>query len=238
MYESDYDLDYSGDFDAARDADGDFDADYDADGDADYDADPFVGRGSVRSDKSPDDAMPMSRRDIDEIYKTSLRDTRKFIDRRRGLTQGPRAAELALSSAEVVGGAMAAAYLAQRFRQSGALVPVGITLGVLGHLASYFGMFGAHSIHVARLSTGLLAGAGAIWAAGAGALASQGTDQPRTGQAPPAFAFAPQPFTPPQPFAPPPPAFAFASPLPAMAAPSGAPSEADYQRLFATRGAQ
>lgn len=189
--DSDFDLDADGDFelDLDRDVDGDFELD-DDDPSTAFSRDPdHRDRGGYGVGRERDDAweaggMPMTRRDIDALYRGALRDTHRFLQRRRD-ADGPSSAkqtpvELAVGGVEVIGGAMAAAYLAQRFRLAGALVPVGVTTGLLLLLAAHYNVFRGADAHAQRIAIGLLAGAGGIWAAGQGALLAEGRDQPAT----------------------------------------------------------
>lgn len=165
----DFDSDPAGDLDAfERDPDGDFDFDGDDD-------DSPRGSGRERRDSAPATTMPMTRRDIDSLYSSALRDTKSFLSKRREQKPGmPTAAEIAISGGEVIGGAMASAYLAQRLRQSGLVLPVGLTFGVLSLIASWF--YG--NKHLMFGGIGLVAGAGAMWAAGHGSLSAEGADAP------------------------------------------------------------
>ena len=206
-FDDDFDLDATdGDFEL----DGDFDLERDVDGDFDLDDDypsptPLArslsrdsrgrergtaavrergyGVGRERDDAWEAGGMPMTRRDIDALYRGTLRDTHRFLQRRRdadanGRSEKSAPLELAVTGVEVVGGAMAAAYLAQRFKLAGALVPVGVTTGLLLLLAAHYNAFHGAEAHAQRIAIGLLAGAGGIWAAGQGALSAEGRDQP------------------------------------------------------------
>ena len=258
----DRDLDYDFDFDADGDVDGDFESDLDYDRDFDFDGDMDrdvrgSGRGLERDDR-PDfeeTAMPMTRRDVDALYDFSARDTDRFLGRRAGAPKkdtGEDGVSLLVGSAEVVGGAMAAAFLAQRFKRQGVIVPAGIVLGILAHVGSYLGVFGASGAHFARFGTGLIAGSSAVWAAGHGTLAAQGTDVPNVAAIgpqpqPQAVAYAPQPpqqvyasqqpyapqqtFAPQQAFAQPSP-FAPAQPSPFAFAGQQPLSAAEYANIF------
>jgi hypothetical protein len=222
FFEHDSESDHDFDFDS--DPAGDFDGD-DFDRDPDFDGDEDAPRGHERNDRAPAPSMPMTRRDIDSLYSSALDGTRSFLNKRREQkTAGmPSPAELAIGGAEVVGGAMAAAYLAQRLRQSGLVLPVGLTLGTLTLLASWF--YG--NKHLMFGGFGLLAGAGAMWAAGHGSLSAEGADAPDV--SPNAAPFARAPISSPARFA----GAAFA-PAPAAPAFGGQTplTEAQYQNIF------
>ena len=214
LFDQDPDYDFGDAFDSDGDVDGDLDGDFDTDDGpsffGDRDETPMgmgFGRGSERHDLARR-TMPMTRRDepwsqtdIDSLYESASRDTERFLSPRRDRHEPPNVGNLLVGSAEVVGGAMAAAYLAQRLKRSGAIVPVGIVLGLLAHVAAYMGVVGEGGPHLARFGTGLLAGAGAAWAAGYGSLAAEGVDAPnvQTGAAfDPSGAAPPQMTPPPQ----------------------------------------
>ena len=138
-----------------------------------------------------DPGMPMTRRDVDALYDTTLRDAKSYVAKKRDKTStsGERSTTTrVVEAAETVFGAAIAGYLAQRFRLQGGPLPAGLVLGVMGHAAAHFKIAGTASAdHLHAVSNGLLAGAAAIWGAGYGAVgsekASHGADA------------APQPFT-------------------------------------------
>lgn len=198
--DSGFDLDTSSDFDGDADGDADGDYGYGSDFDSSFggvSSDAGFGTGRVRSDAAVEASMPMTRRDLDKLYESSLRDTAAFLDARRGAPTRISIPDVAVSLAEVAGGAAAAAYLAQRFRTAGAVVPVGLTLGALGLLGAYFGAFGGATNHALRISLGLAGGAGALWAAGVGAVHGEAAHAPRTAGALPGAPPAALPAAPP-----------------------------------------
>ena len=207
--------DYEDDFDSrgddrglgrARDHERDHDRDVDRDVDRDADRDEDregSGHGRERDDGEREGGlMTMTRRDserdVRDIYNASLDDMRSFLREREGDQEDPMKSVTsnAVTGLEIVAGAAIAGFLAQRFRQAGAVVPVGITLAALGLAAAQFNKAGKFSPDLRNISFGALASAVALWAAGRGAISAEGValgGQPMTagmlpGMAPPALA--------------------------------------------------
>lgn len=200
------------------------------------------GRGYERDDRADhdDEFMPMTRRDnVEDLYRSSLREMKEFLGEREVTDPTRTLPGLALTGGEILAGAAVAGFLAQRFRQAGAVVPVGVTLGLLGIAAAQFNMLGRASPDLRNISLGALASAAALWAAGRGVISREETARPREDQAGQLQAMQPmQPQQPmqqgpgvgasyglppmyPTPFTPPQPSFASAA--------------ADFQNLVARR---
>ena len=205
------------------------------------------GRGRIRSLSEGDAGereaiMALTRRDADSIAREAVRDTDSFLAKRRAKCETP--INPILAAIEVGGAAWLSGYLAQRWRGwrgSGALLPVGIVAGLLGHVAAYYDVFGGAN-HIRNISNGAIGGAVGIWAAGIGSLANENVhtpNAPNTG-----LLGALQTPNPPTParaanFAPPPPSprapvYAYPATPPQTvptAQPHMAPTVADYQNL-------
>lgn len=212
-----------------------------------YERDPDVEHSyGMERDDSPygsrdeEDFMPMTRRDIDRLYDHALRDTKTFISKREQKSE-PKAArsrseELASIGALAVG-ALGTAYLSQRFRQAGAVVPLGILLGGIGYGSAHFGLAGGFSDYLKHASIGAALASGVIWAAGYGSLAAERAQAqvPTTTTA----GFGPQVIR--SPFGSPPEQAAFGpapySPFAPPAAPAAPTSDADYFNLVTGRAA-
>ena len=173
------------------------------------------GYGSERDDQGRDEGalMTMTRRDRDhdydsmrdtrDLYRESIGDMQRFL-RERETAEPEPIAGVAVTLLEVLGGAAIAGFLAQRFRQMGAVVPVGLTVGALGLAAAQFNKAGRFSPDLRNVSYGALASAVAIWAAGRGIISADAVTFGGTATAGlmPAPSFAPlatQPFAQPQP---------------------------------------
>lgn len=133
------------------------------------------GQGRDRDDASDadDEFMPMSRRDVDTLYRSALGDMREFLEQRKAHDPTKSLMGVAIAGTEIAAGAAIAGFLAQRFRQAGAVVPVGVILGAVGLAASQFEMFGRASPDVRNVSLGALASAAALWAAGRGVIGAE-----------------------------------------------------------------
>lgn len=186
---------------------------FDRDGDDDRNADfgaagggfgrDRAGRGGEEevtlpaSTATDEDYMPMTRRDVEDLYAKSLRGTKEFLSRREADDPTASLAGLALAGTEIAAGAAVGGFLAQRFRQTGAIVPVGMLIGAVGLAGAQFGMFGKLSPDVRNLSLGAIASGVALWAAGrgigaagGGTAATAGMQQPQPQQfGPPAIPF-------------------------------------------------
>ena len=223
-------------FSALHDRDRDRDFDYDADSDVDDSyveersapraraSKPLAGFGSERRDvaDADPDFMPMTRRDVDSLYKSSLDRTRNFFASRETCDPTATLGGLALTASEIAAGAAAAAFLAQRFRQAGAVVPVGAILGAVGLAGAQFDMFGKLSPDVRNVSLGAIASAVALWAAGRGIVSAEEATRGAVVVAPQAPAPVAQPPMMQQPMRMPPTSVA-------------APSYVDFQNLVARR---
>ena len=189
------------------------DRDLASDGDGD-------GVGYDRDDAQDHDEsvefMPMSRRDVDQLYDSALGDMKRFLDERKACDPTRSLAGVAIVGAEIAAGAALSGYLSQRFRVAGAVVPVGLLLGAAGLAASQFEVLGRFSPDLRNVSLGALASAAALWAAGRGIVASEG--QTRTG------AQLPQPQPQQQQ------AFAFSTSVPAQRAEERGQSHPYYQQ--------
>ena len=178
-YEDDFDERGSGrSLGRGRDHDREHDNDRDSDSDRDHDRD-GGGSGSERDDERDDDGlMTMTRRDserdVRDLYNSSLDDMRRFLREREGADDPMKSVTSnAVTGLEIVAGAALAGFLAQRFRQAGAVVPVGITLAALGLAAAQFNKAGKFSPDLRNISFGALASAVAIWAAGRGMITTE-----------------------------------------------------------------
>ena len=165
-------------FDRARDPERDHERETDRDEDRD---DEGGGRGRERDDGEREGGlMTMTRRDserdVRDIYNASLGDMKQFLREREGDQEDPMKSVTsnAVVGLEIAVGAAIAGFLAQRFRQAGAVVPVGITLAALGLAAAQFNKAGKFSPDLRNISFGALASAVALWAAGRGAISSEG----------------------------------------------------------------
>ena len=169
----DYDDD-SGDYGSGRDLE--HGRDHDRDDDRD---DEGGGHGSERDDEGEGTLMTMTRRDserdVRDLYNSSLDDMRQFLREREGAEDPMKTVTSnAVIGLEILAGALVAGFLAQRFRQAGAVVPVGVTLGGLGLVAAQFNKAGKFSSDLRYVSFGALASAIALWAAGRGAISAEG----------------------------------------------------------------
>ena len=194
------------------------------------------GRGRIRTLSSGDQLeseaiMAMTRRDADNISREAVRDTDRFLSKRRD-KDCEKPINPIVAALEVFGAAGLAGYLAQRYRGSGAILPIGIVAGLLGHVAAYYNVFGGAN-HIRNISNGAIGGAGAIWLAGIGSLANENVQGPTTGNLIAPQQLPPQPLQtpPPRPYAP-----VYAYPQsPPFPAHHMAPSVADYQNLSRNR---
>ena len=115
-------------------------------------------------------AMPLSRRDVGELYASS-RDARKFVEQRRD-PPSKSPGSLALQTLESGAGAVGVGMLAGRMGTTsiGATgIPLGLALGAAGHAAAFFGLAGRYASHLHNLSNGAIDGWLALWGAGRGA---------------------------------------------------------------------
>ena len=194
------------------------------------------GRGTVRSLSDPGESeaiMAMTRRDASSISKEAVRDTDSFLRSQRGKSY-EKPVNPIVSAIEIGGSAWLAGYLAQRYRGSGALLPIGVIAGLLGHVAAYYDVFGGAG-HIRNLSNGAIGGALAIWGAGIGSLANENVQGPTTGNAvvPPApnqpqVLPQVQPRTAGSAYVP---VYAYRPPPAPAGSPHMAPSVADFQRI-------
>ena len=138
------------------------------------------GHGSERDDDDREGGlMTMTRRDserdVRDLYNSSLSDMRQFLREREGAEDPMKSVTSnAVIGLEISAGAIIAGFLAQRFRQAGAVVPVGVTLAALGLVAAQFNKAGKFSPDLRYVSFGALASALALWAAGRGAISAEG----------------------------------------------------------------
>lgn len=200
------------------------------------DDDGGFGHGYQRDDApDADDAfMPMSRRDVDVLYRSAIGDMKSFLKERETCDPTRSLAGVAIAGAEIAAGAVIAGFLAQRFRQAGTVVPVGLTLGGLGLVAAQFEMAGKLSPDLRNLALGALASAATLWAAGRGVIATEEAGRPGTRVA----GVLPQQMPPQMPFAPP--SFAqppFVSAQPPMPAPGAVMNATDFHNLVSRRAA-
>ena len=173
VYDDDRDFDGDTDADYDRDPDGDVDVAHDEDGGSGFGRDRRAAPPSPRLPAFNPAFMPMTRRDgLSDLSRRSVEGTRRFLDQREKAEAATGAPGIALTGIEVLGGAALAGFLAQRFREAGAVVPVGVILGVLGLAGSQFEMFGKLSPDVRNLAIGALASAAALWAAGRGVISA------------------------------------------------------------------
>lgn len=157
--------------------------DRDADGDeSSYGRERDVSYGRERDDspyrsRGEEDFMPMTRRDMRDVDRLSdrvLRDTKTFIQKREQKCEPKqtRAEEIG-SMVALAFGALGTAYLSQRFRQAGAVVPLGVLAGGLLYGSSYAGVLGGFSEYGKSAAVGAALASGVIWAAGYGSLAAE-----------------------------------------------------------------
>jgi hypothetical protein len=181
-------------YDSERDYGAEFDVDHDAESDFDEPVSMFprfsppprkapartaraAGTGRDRTDKPAafdPSFMPMTRRDaVTSLSHRSVEDTKRFLaDRETQCERATSPAGIVLAGGEVLAGAALAGFLAQRFREAGAVVPVGVILGILGIAGAQFEMFGKLSPDVRNVAIGALASAAALWAAGRGIISA------------------------------------------------------------------
>ena len=174
----DGDRDHDRDSDSSSDHERDVDTDHERDVDSERDRD-GGGYGRARDDEDEDGLMTMTRRDserdVRDLYNSSLDDMRKFLREREGAEDPMKSVTSnAVVGLEIAAGAALAGFLAQRFRQAGAVVPVGLTLAVLGLAAAQFNKAGKFSPDLRNVSFGALASAIALWAAGRAAISAEG----------------------------------------------------------------
>lgn len=156
--------------------------------DRDADSDSDSGYGRERDDDPPrgSSSFPMTRRDeIERLHDQTLRDTRAFLARREGRS-GKKSSSVGgeiISLGALAAGAASSAYLSQRFRNAGGVVPLGVLLGGIGYAGAHFGVFGAAGDQVKNASIGAALASLAIWAAGYGSLAAEraASQAPATG---------------------------------------------------------
>lgn len=196
------------------------DIDDELDIDPDLEASAIVsggGRGYTRSDPDPDGTlMPMSRRDAEDLSRTSLKQMREFLNERKACDPTQTLSGLALTGGEILAGAAVAGFFARQLYQGGSAISPGITLGLLGLLgigAAQYNMVGSASPDLRNGSLGVLAAGLGIWVANRATQPAQGAQAGQQG-------FVAQE--------------RFAAPAPAPApSPSFAPSIADFQNLVA-----
>ena len=174
--------DYEDDFDdrgSGRGLDRGRDHDRDNDRDDDHSDRDGGGSGSESDDDEGEGGlMTMTRRDserdVRDLYNTSLDDMRRFLREREGAEDPMKSVTSnAVIGLEIGIGAIIAGFLAQRFRQAGAVVPVGVTLAALGLAAAQFNKAGKFSPDLRYISFGALASALSLWAAGRGAISAE-----------------------------------------------------------------
>ena len=219
-----------------------FDFLHDPDSDSsDRDPDRGSGRGRERDDSpygssGDEEFMPMTRRDaIDRMQDQALRDTRKFLARREPKRDNRMSiGSDIVSLLSLAGGVAGSAYLSQRFRNAGGVVPLGVLLGGLGYTGAHFGVFGHLSPYAKNASIGAALASLAIWAAGYGSIAaekstSQAAVNPATGH------LGLGPGQPPSPWPPQP--LAFAPAQPPVNQPQAPQSQQDFMNLILGRRA-
>lgn len=120
-------------------------------------------------DPEPTPTMGMTRRDVDDLYKTSVRDVESYLSKesgKRSHTSSPM--QYVLETLASISGAAAGGYLAG---WRGTIVPA-LALGAIGHGLAYADVLGfASPLHT--FSNGALDAAIGIWAAGKGALMAE-----------------------------------------------------------------
>lgn len=172
------------------------DSDHDVDGDdgsrRDRDDD---GGGSPFNSQREADFMPMTRRDepevdVDYLTRSTLRDTRAFIQQREQKPCERSFGEQLRDFGEIGLGVAGGAYLSQRYRQNGGIVPLGVLLGGMGLGASYLQLFGRYNADVRNVSIGTMLASLAILMAGRGAV---GAEHAQTFHAPTTAGGAPPP---------------------------------------------
>lgn len=131
--------------------------------------------GARGSAKDLDEENPRS---AEDLVRSSLREMSDFLGERETCDPTRTLSGLALTGGEILAGAALAGFLAQRFRQAGAVIPVGVTLGIFGLAAAQFNMLGRASTDLRNVSLGALASAAALWAAGRGVIAREETVRP------------------------------------------------------------
>jgi hypothetical protein len=212
--------------------------DDESDRDFDYDEGSERDKGRERDDSpfaSGKEArfMPMTRRDVDNLYDHALRDTRRFLGRdkeKKEKTTGQQA----LSIGEIIAGAIVGGYLSQRFRNAGGPIPTGLLLGGVGFgAAELTKVFGSYTDHVKNVAIGSALASAVIWAAGYGTVAAEKAEQKAEGNVPATGGY---PYPPPQ-FVPSPPHAFWLTPQQQLVSQQHQPSIADFQDLVAPRRA-
>lgn len=125
--------------------------------------------------------MRMSRRDRGSRERIeaerTLRDSMGYLEKRRDEAKPfktPSKANVTktlLEAAEVSAGAAATGWLAGRMGTTSIVggIPLGLAIGVAGHAAAMFGLFGdKYDGHISNVANGALAGWLALWGAGQG----------------------------------------------------------------------
>jgi hypothetical protein len=135
-----------------------------------YDELPYRSARSRPPIAEQDPIMAISRRDVSDLRRRTLDRTRAFLERRDKHAEERPAVEQGLRFAEMAGGAIVAAFLAQRFRQAGGAIPLGILLGGIGYGAAHLRAFGRWSEDVKNASLGAGLSSVVLWAAGLGGL--------------------------------------------------------------------
>jgi len=114
----------------------------------------------------------MTRRDMGGLY-DRMRDSKQYLESQRDMTRetNGKPQSPAVQAIETVAGSAAIGYAAGRmgttsFGTSG--IPVGLTVGIAGHILSMLGLGGKHSKDLRNVSNGAIAAWAAMWAAGQG----------------------------------------------------------------------
>lgn len=125
-------------------------------------------RDDVEGDRDDD-------RDVDSLRDYVLKGTKRFIKKSGGGGSSSKKSEpdpFRTFAAAAVGGA-GAAFLSQRFRDAGAIVPLGVLLGGLGYAASHLEVAGSFSKDVRNASIGAGLSSLILWVAGHGMLSNE-----------------------------------------------------------------
>ena len=129
--------------------------------------------------------MPMTRRDVGELSARAVREAESFVSQRE--TDAERAKGKAfgeITSAIPIGvGALAGGFLSTRYKEAGAVIPLGLLLGGLAVVGSFLPMspFGQWAALARKAGYGAMLSSGVIWAAGHGAIFAERTASPSPG---------------------------------------------------------
>lgn len=131
--------------------------------------------------------MRMTRRDRDIAdARRAMRDTMDYLGEQKAASRDlgdlkESASKTVIEAAEVGLGAAAIGLAAGRLGTTslgGSGIPLGLTLGVLGHAASMYGLAGKWGPHLQNVSNGAIAGWLTLWGAGQGGQWRQRAGEP------------------------------------------------------------